>query len=73
MARGKKRLSQSRRKPKSTARIDRKSWFGSMRDSVRILADIISPAKDESEWEFLRDDARPDKPSKIQSATVNNR
>jgi prevent-host-death family protein len=34
---------------------DRASWVGSMRDSIEILGDIISPANDEDEWEALRD------------------
>ena len=34
---------------------NRASWVGSMRDSIEILGDIISPANDEDEWEALRD------------------
>jgi prevent-host-death family protein len=34
---------------------DRASWIGSMKDSVIIKGDIISPANDEDEWEVLRD------------------
>jgi prevent-host-death family protein len=34
---------------------DRASLMGSMRDSIKILGDIISPASDEDEWEVLRD------------------
>ena len=30
-------------------------WIGSMRDSMKILGDIVSPATDENEWEALRD------------------
>jgi len=30
------------------------SWIGSMKDSMKILADIVSPAADENEWEALR-------------------
>jgi prevent-host-death family protein len=30
-------------------------WIGSMRDSMKILGDIVSPATDEDEWEVLRD------------------
>ena len=30
-------------------------WIGSMRDSMKIVGDIVSPASDESEWEVLRD------------------
>ena len=30
-------------------------WLGSMKDSVEILGDIVSPANDESEWEALGD------------------
>ncbi|MGB2671412.1 MAG: type II toxin-antitoxin system Phd/YefM family antitoxin [Candidatus Acidiferrum sp.] len=35
--------------------MDRAAWIGSMRDSIQILGDIISPASDEDEWEVLRD------------------
>ena len=35
--------------------VDRDAWIGSMKDSVKILGDIISPASDPSEWEALRD------------------
>jgi prevent-host-death family protein len=34
---------------------ERAAWIGSMKDSVEILGDIISPANEESEWEVLRD------------------
>ena len=30
-------------------------WFGSMKDEIKILGDIISPANDEADWEVLRD------------------
>jgi hypothetical protein len=30
-------------------------WFGSMKDEIQILGDIISPANDERDWEVLRD------------------
>jgi prevent-host-death family protein len=30
-------------------------WIGSMKDSMEILGDIVSPAGDEGEWEALRD------------------
>lgn len=30
-------------------------WFGSMKGTIEILRDIISPANDENEWEILRD------------------
>jgi prevent-host-death family protein len=30
-------------------------WFGSMKGTVKILGDIISPACDPDEWEVLRD------------------
>jgi hypothetical protein len=33
----------------------RSAWIGSMRDSIEIVGDIISPANEESEWEALRD------------------
>jgi prevent-host-death family protein len=35
--------------------IDRKAWIGSMKDTMRITGDIVSPATDEDEWEVLRD------------------
>lgn len=38
-----------------TAVEDRKSWIGSMKNSMRITGDIVSPATDEDEWEVLRD------------------
>ena len=34
---------------------DRASWIGSMKDTMKINGDIISPATDEDEWEVLRD------------------
>jgi prevent-host-death family protein len=33
----------------------RGEWIGSMKDSMKILGDIVSPANDENEWEVLRD------------------
>jgi prevent-host-death family protein len=30
-------------------------WFGSMKNEIKILGDIISPANDEDDWEVLRD------------------
>ena len=39
----------------STPVMDRAAWIGSMKDSMEILGDIISPATDEDEWEVLRD------------------
>jgi prevent-host-death family protein len=38
-----------------TAVEDRKSWIGSMKDTMKITGDIVSPANDEDEWEVLRD------------------
>ena len=38
-----------------TAVIDREAWFNSMKGSIEILGDIVSPANDEDEWEVLRD------------------
>lgn len=40
--------------PSSTV-IDRDAWIGSMKDSIEILGDIISPANDADEWEVNRD------------------
>jgi prevent-host-death family protein len=34
---------------------ERSAWIGSMKDSVEILGDIISPANEENEWEVLQD------------------
>ena len=39
----------------ATTVIDRAALMGSMRDSMEILGDIISPASEEDEWEALRD------------------
>ena len=39
----------------ATTVIDRAALMGSMRNSIEILGDIISPASDEDEWEALRD------------------
>ncbi len=33
----------------------REQWIGSMKKSMQILGDIVSPASDEAEWEVLRD------------------
>ena len=30
-------------------------WIGSMKDTIKILDDIVSPANDEKDWEALRD------------------
>jgi prevent-host-death family protein len=30
-------------------------WIGSMKGTVEILGDVVSPANDESDWEALRD------------------
>ena len=30
-------------------------WFGSMKGTIEILGDIVSPANDEQDWEVLRD------------------
>jgi prevent-host-death family protein len=35
--------------------IDREKWIGSMKGTMRITGDIVSPANDEDEWEVLRD------------------
>ena len=34
---------------------DRDAWLGSLKGSVEIRGDIISPATDEDEWDALRD------------------
>jgi prevent-host-death family protein len=38
--------------------MDRAKWIGSMKGTVRILGDIVSPATDQDEWEVLRDPSR---------------
>jgi prevent-host-death family protein len=38
-----------------TAVDDRAAWIGSMKDTMKITGDIVSPATDEDEWEVLRD------------------
>lgn len=30
-------------------------WIGSMKDTIKIMGDIVSPANDEKDWEVLRD------------------
>jgi len=35
--------------------VDRTALMGSMKDSMKILGDIISPASDPDEWEANRD------------------
>jgi prevent-host-death family protein len=30
-------------------------WIGSMKGTMKILGDIVSPANEESDWEALRD------------------
>ena len=35
--------------------MDRGAWIGSLRGTVEILGDIISPATDKDEWEAERD------------------
>ncbi|MGB6387289.1 MAG: type II toxin-antitoxin system Phd/YefM family antitoxin [Terriglobales bacterium] len=38
-----------------TAVADREAWIGSMKNTMRITGDIVSPATDDDEWEVLRD------------------
>ena len=38
-----------------TAVVDREAWIGSMKNTMKITGDIVSPATDEDEWEVLRD------------------
>jgi len=33
---------------------ERSAWIGSMKGSVEIIGDIISPGNEEREWEILR-------------------
>ena len=37
-----------------SSNVDSGSWIGSMKDSMKILGDIVSPASDENEWEVLQ-------------------
>jgi prevent-host-death family protein len=32
----------------------RPDWMGSMKDSIEIVGDVVSPANEEGEWEVLR-------------------
>ena len=41
--------------PPVEAEVDRNAWIGSMKDSMKILGDIVSPASDPEDWEALRD------------------
>jgi prevent-host-death family protein len=34
---------------------ERSSWIGSMKSSMRLKGDIVSPATNEDDWEVLRD------------------
>jgi prevent-host-death family protein len=38
-----------------SATMDRDAWVGSMKGSMEILGDIVSPATDDDEWEVNRD------------------
>jgi len=38
-----------------TPAVDRNKWIGSLKGTVEILGDIISPATDKDEWEAERD------------------
>lgn len=38
--------------------MDRAKWLGSMKGTVKILGDIVSPANDKDEWEVLSDPSR---------------
>lgn len=35
--------------------VDRAKWIGSMKDTMKIYGDIVSPANDPEDWEALRD------------------
>jgi len=45
----------SRLKKKSAKEARPKDFFGSMRDDIKILGDITSPATEKDEWECSRD------------------
>ncbi len=32
-----------------------KAWLGSMKDTIKIKGDVISPASEEKDWEVLQD------------------
>jgi prevent-host-death family protein len=38
-----------------SASVNRKKWLESMRGTVKILGDIVSPAFEKDEWEMNRD------------------
>jgi len=38
--------------------MDRAKWIASMKGTVKILGDIVSPAVDKDEWEVFRDPMR---------------
>jgi hypothetical protein len=38
--------------PKPNPRAD---WMGSMKNEIKILGDIVSPASEERDWEVLQD------------------
>jgi prevent-host-death family protein len=37
-----------------TSPVSLPDWMGSMRDSVEILGDVVSPANEDTDWEALR-------------------
>jgi len=37
-----------------TSPSSRSDWMGSMKNSIEIVGDIMSPANEESDWEVLR-------------------
>jgi len=39
----------------STLQPARSDWIGSMKDTMEIVGEIVSPANDEDDWEALRD------------------
>jgi prevent-host-death family protein len=40
---------------KPTPVVDRAKWIGSMKGTIEILGDIVSPASDPEDWVALRD------------------
>jgi prevent-host-death family protein len=40
---------------KPVACVDRAKWIGSMKNSIKIFGDIVSPTIDPDRWEALRD------------------
>jgi len=56
--------------------MDRAKWIASMKGTVKILGDIVSPAVDKDEWEVFRDPMRvldPEQHKIVQKARAKKR